>query len=168
METTDPSKPLANPRHEIFAQEVANGARQSEAYRSAGYSVKTDSAVWAEASRLVRHHKVAARIAWLEQQGAEKAVLTRAWLIRQAQATYRDAREAQQYAAAAKLLEMLGREARTFIQKAELTGKDGVPLLDLTGLTDAELDDVATLLRKAQAAGDNAGPDQGGEGSTRH
>ena len=36
---------LENPRHEIFAREIAKGASQREAYRAAGYEGET-SAPW--------------------------------------------------------------------------------------------------------------------------
>lgn len=47
----------------------------------------------------------------------------------------------------------------------ELTGKDGAPLIDLTKLTDAELDLYEKLVRKGSA---QPGPNPGGTGETRH
>jgi hypothetical protein len=44
---------LDNPRHERFAQEVAQGTSQREAYKIAGYSVKNDASADASASRLL-------------------------------------------------------------------------------------------------------------------
>jgi phage terminase small subunit len=59
---------LSNPKHEIFAQQVAQGASAISAYVTAGYS-KNDS----NASRLSGNDKVRARIAELLNEGAAKA-----------------------------------------------------------------------------------------------
>lgn len=59
---------LDNPRHEKYAQELAKGASQGDAYVAAGYA-RNDS----HASRLARNGKVAARVAELQAAGAEKA-----------------------------------------------------------------------------------------------
>lgn len=66
---------LPNTRHERFAQELAKGASQAEAYRLAGYD-GTDAAMEASASRLVRNVKVAARVAELQAKAAERAEIT--------------------------------------------------------------------------------------------
>lgn len=59
---------LDNPRHEKYAQELAKGASQSDAYVAAGYA-RNDS----HASRLARNGKVAARVEELQAAGAERA-----------------------------------------------------------------------------------------------
>lgn len=67
--------PLNNTRHERFAQELAKGKSQAEAYRLAGYE-GTDAAMEASASRLVRNVKVAARVAELQAKAAERTEIT--------------------------------------------------------------------------------------------
>lgn len=62
---------LDNARHERFAQELVKGASQVEAYRLAGYEP-----VEANASRLIRNDKVAARVAELKEAAAERAEIT--------------------------------------------------------------------------------------------
>lgn len=52
------------------------------------------------------------------------------------------------------------------VQRTEITGKDGAPLIDLSKLSDTELDLYEKLLRKAHA--DNPGADPGGTDQTRH
>lgn len=59
---------LDNPRHEKYAQELAKGASQIDAYVAAGYA-RNES----HASRLARNGKVAARVEELQAAGAERA-----------------------------------------------------------------------------------------------
>lgn len=131
----DPSKPLANQRWEIFAQEVAKGTKTALAYVAAGYKNKSPDGTWAAASRLLRSVRLGARVAWLEQRAADQSVLTKEWLINQARVCYKEAREAGNYPAALQALRMLGLERATFIPKAEF-GRPG----DFTMMTDDELD----------------------------
>jgi len=62
---------LSNPKHELFAQELAKGSPASQAYVSAGYS-KNDG----NASRLNGNEKVRARVDELLTASAEKAGVT--------------------------------------------------------------------------------------------
>ena len=63
--------PLQNHRHEVFAQELAQGASQSEAYLAAGY--KGDRTA---ASRLSTNVNIQDRVARLQQEAADRSVLT--------------------------------------------------------------------------------------------
>jgi hypothetical protein len=63
--------PLKNARHERFAQELAKGKSQEDAYRSAGY--KGDRTA---ASRLATNVNVQARLAELKAEAAERTVVT--------------------------------------------------------------------------------------------
>ena len=63
--------PLANPRHERFAAELAQGRSATDAYKAAGYAVE-GAAAWASASRLLRDAKVAARVLELQNVAAER------------------------------------------------------------------------------------------------
>jgi phage terminase small subunit len=67
---------LKNTRHERFAQELAKGKSQVEAYGLAGYEPNES-----HASRLVRNGKVASRLAELQDKAATKAELTLADII---------------------------------------------------------------------------------------
>ena len=67
---------LDNPRHERFAQEVAQGTSQREAYKRAGYESKSAAAADAAASRLIRDGKVLMRIKEIQTVGARKAEVT--------------------------------------------------------------------------------------------
>jgi phage terminase small subunit len=59
--------PLHNPRHEIFAQELAKGKSQGEAYALAGFKPSEQ-----HACRLAKHGKVAARVSELHEAAAKR------------------------------------------------------------------------------------------------
>ena len=62
---------LENPRHERFAQELAKGRTQAEAYAEAGYKPSEPNA-----SRLRSNEKVQARIAELQERAAVRTEIT--------------------------------------------------------------------------------------------
>lgn len=62
---------LSNPKHELFAQEIAKGVPASQAYVNAGYA-KNDS----NSSRLNGNDRVKARVQELLEASAEKAGVT--------------------------------------------------------------------------------------------
>jgi len=142
---------LENPQHELFAQEMAKGASQQEAYKAAGYKGDNPRAIAASASRLLKSANVTARIADLMRQAADRVVLDRSWvlqrLMRNAQialgevpvtvsikhkdedgnVSYSDMEIINRDAAAAnKALELLGKtsEARLFADSSGLPGDD--------------------------------------------
>lgn len=75
---------LSNPRHERFAQELAKGMSQTEAYKLAGYSA-SDETARRTASVLMTKHDVVARVAELQQRGAVRAEVTVESLIGEAE-----------------------------------------------------------------------------------
>ena len=70
-------------KQEGFAQSVADGLSQAEAYR-ANYSADrmTDKSVWEKASELAANVKVSARVADLREALAQKQLWTRADSVR--------------------------------------------------------------------------------------
>jgi len=62
---------LTNPKHERFAQELAKGKSQAEAYVDAGYAASEPNA-----SRLTSNEKVRARVAEIQERAAAKVGLT--------------------------------------------------------------------------------------------
>ena len=76
--------PLASFRQERFAQELAMGRSQGEAYALSGYRLSTVGARDANASRLLRNDKVAARVAELRAEAAASTAITVESLIREA------------------------------------------------------------------------------------
>lgn len=66
-------------KQEAFAQAVASGMTQADAYRS-NYDVSSETlneTVWEEASRIANDRKVSARIELLKDEIAAKALWTR-------------------------------------------------------------------------------------------
>ena len=76
---------LKNSRHELFAQEIAKGRTQREAYRTAGYVTKSDGAADASASRLLSNAKVANCIRDLQAEAAKSTKVTLDSLIAEAE-----------------------------------------------------------------------------------
>ena len=66
---------LTNPKHELFAQGLAKGLTQAEAYERAGYVGD-----FTAASRLSSNVKVAARVAELQARAAARVEITVAGL----------------------------------------------------------------------------------------
>lgn len=65
------SGPLKNARHERFAQELAKGQSQTDAYIAAGYAADRTGA-----SRLATNANIQERAAELKARAAEKVVIT--------------------------------------------------------------------------------------------
>jgi len=72
-ETYDGSTPLKNLMQEMFVSNMLQGMSQADAYRNAGYKAgKTENALCANSSALVRIHKVATRLAFQRGKFQEK------------------------------------------------------------------------------------------------
>lgn len=67
---------LSNPRHERFAQELAKGKSQIEAYEAAGYRPNPSAA-----SRMSTDVKICERVAEITERGAIRAEITVASLL---------------------------------------------------------------------------------------
>lgn len=66
------------PKQEKFAQEVASGKSQADAYRAAFDCAKSKpESIWSKASELMANDKVSSRVAELKAQLSEKALWTR-------------------------------------------------------------------------------------------
>jgi phage terminase small subunit len=130
---------LTNPRHERFAHELALGKSARDAYELAGYSRNTGNCI-----RLKANESIRARVAELQAEAAELVGLTRAWVLgrlmenvnRSMQYEAVTDREgaptgefAYQGAVANRGLELLGKDIGMFVDRQELTGKDGQPLV---------------------------------------
>jgi hypothetical protein len=82
--TSQSKSALVSFRQERFAQELAIGRSQGEAYALSGYRLSTVGARDANASRLLRNDKVAARVAELRAEAAASTAITVESLIREA------------------------------------------------------------------------------------
>ena len=78
---------LANQRHELFCQGIAQGKSATQAYIDAGYSKKGADV---SASRLLGNASVMLRVEELREKVEKKNELTLDWLIQQGKEMYRN------------------------------------------------------------------------------
>lgn len=90
---------LNNPRHERFAQALASGNSQTDAYLSAGYDADPETARRA-GSRLMTNGDIVSRVTELQQVGADKTAVTVVSLLAEAEEARSKAMASEQYAAA--------------------------------------------------------------------
>jgi phage terminase small subunit len=111
---------LSNPRHERFAQELANGVSATEAYERAGFTRNRVSA-----HRLKQKPNIGERVGDLLKQrehinvqatakAIEKAALTKEWVIARLMSY---AKCADKDAASVRALELLGKELGMFVER---------------------------------------------------
>jgi hypothetical protein len=83
-------------KQEAFAQAIADGMGQADAYRMA-YNAESmkDGTVYSNASRLMNDSKVAARVAELKSQVVEKQLWTREMSVKGLIQAYRIAQDAK-------------------------------------------------------------------------
>jgi phage terminase small subunit len=83
-------------KQELFAQCIADGMGQADAYRTA-YDAKTasDSSIYVQASNLMKNSKVALRVDELRSQVVEKQLWTREMSVKGLIQAYRIAQDAK-------------------------------------------------------------------------
>ena len=139
---TSSSKPLT-PKQEAFAQAVAGGMSQSDAYRKAyNASNMSDQSVWVQASEVLANHKVSVRVAELTAQtrknSEEKALWTREMSVKVlANIAVRGAKDSDRVRATRELNGMHGWQG---VQKLEISGTlHHAPAYDYSQLDDNTL-----------------------------
>lgn len=145
---------LTNARHERFAQELAKGSSQAEAYAAAGYAPSEPNA-----SRLTRNDKVIARVRELQERGALRTEITVATitdrLLKIAEKGEASTEAAMLSVARASLMDAAKLNGLV-IDRRELAGRNGGPIqhaFDLSGLSDEELDQLERLRSKIAGPG---------------
>lgn len=117
---------LADARREKFAQGVADGLSQAEAYRQASPKQAArwkDTTVWVEASKLMADSKVSQRVAELREQLAEKALWKREDSVRiLSEIAQAGEKDADRVRAVVELNSMHGYDAP---KRLDLTNSDG-------------------------------------------
>jgi phage terminase small subunit len=117
--------PLSNARHERFAQELARGKTQEQAYIDAGYS---PNGARGASSKLQTIANIAQRVAELQERAAVRVELTLADIIQEIEEARMAALSAETVQASAAVsaskakAELLGLGAA---KKIELGGSDG-------------------------------------------
>lgn len=140
---------LRNPKHELFAQELANGTTAEKAYEAAGYRANRGNA-----TKLKQNESILRRVPELlalrekmhgqsTAKAIEKVALTKEWVLaklidnvqRASQAVPvldAEGKETGEYryqgAVANRALELLGKHLGMFVELHELSGKDGGPI----------------------------------------
>lgn len=109
---------LKNERHEIFAQEVAKGTGRAEAYVIAGYNVSHSVALSA-GGRLSKNVLICSRIVEIQQQGADRAVVSVESLIRDAEAARELAMRIKQPSAAVAAIREKGVLSGKRVERSE-------------------------------------------------
>jgi hypothetical protein len=105
---------LPNPRHERFAQALAEGKPASAAYEQAGYSPNDGNAV-----RLKGNERIQSRVSELQEQGAERAVVTLQSLIAEADEIRLKALAKGHYSAAVSALTVKAKLSGHWVDRGE-------------------------------------------------
>lgn len=118
------------PKQEKFAQCVASGMSQADAYRNSARikSTTKDKTMQEAASRMMADCKIRARVAEIRQPVVQEVQIT----LKGHLATLADIRdralEASQFSAASTAEIARGKASGLYSDKVELTGKDGAPI----------------------------------------
>lgn len=139
---------LTNPKHELFAEELAKGKTATEAYVLAGYKYHDGNCI-----RLRGNERIRERVAELLAASAERAEITVESLQREAADLQRKAAEANQFSAASGLLKLKSVFAGLYVEKRENTNTNSV-----RELTDQEIADRLTNIRGRASDGNGASP----------
>jgi phage terminase small subunit len=110
---------LKNPKHERFAQELAKGKTQVEAYAHAGYKPHDGNSF-----RLSGNERILARVSELLGRSAEKAEVTIDWLREQLAGDHKLARELGQASAAVSATNSIGKLYGLIVERKEV-GRPG-------------------------------------------
>lgn len=117
------------PKQEKFAQCVASGMNQSDAYR-ASYACESmgDATINNEAYVLMQNHDISMRIEHLQKPIAERVGRTLEQHIERLQQLSKLAEEDCEYGHALKGEENIGKVLGYYVNKTELTGRNGSPI----------------------------------------
>lgn len=142
---------LKNPRHERFAQELAMGKSQTDAYLSAGYDADPETARRA-GSRLMTNEDITARVSELQQNGADKAEVTVLSLLAEAEQARALAIADKQFAAAIAAIREKGVLSGRRVERSERGQPGEFESMNADELRDSIARDLETLGRQDLAA----------------
>ena len=119
---------MLTPKQEAFAQAIASGMTQADAYRSA-YNAENmkDATVWSKASVLMADGKVSARVEELRKGLEKKELWTREMSVKALIGAYKDGNPTAKIAAVKELNAMHGFNAPT---KLDVINRTLEPLRD--------------------------------------
>jgi len=142
--------PMLTAKQETFCQHVANGTNKATAYKLA-YDTDNPSTIYSHSSRLAADGRIAQRIAELQeptrqaQAWNQQRFVAELWTISQAAALK------QQYSAATRALELIGKACGLLIDRQEITGV--VHHAHYPQLTMDQLEAIAARAAELEAAG---------------
>lgn len=171
---------LSNHKHELFAQGLADGKSAEEAHRLSGYkpnrgnaaTLKHNQSILARVSELLTEREA------IHAQATADAIkstgLTKAWVIETLVSNVERAMQAEevrdregnglgeyqyQGSVANRALELLGKHLGMFIEKHELTGKDGgaIQTQELKA-SDALADRISSVIARKGSDGHTGKP----------
>lgn len=117
------------PKREAFAQAVASGMSQADAYRSAFDASKMKpETIQSAASRLMADCKVSARVEEIRKPVVKRAQISLEAHLERLRALSEAAEAEKQYSAAITAEVSRGKASGLYSDKIEVTGKDGGPL----------------------------------------
>jgi len=118
------------PKQEKFAQCVASGMTQADAYRNSFDVRETtkDSSIHVSASKLMDDPKVWQRVEEIRKPIVQKAQITLESHLEELRVLRELAKDASQLSAAIAAEVSRGKASGHYSDKVELTGKDGAPI----------------------------------------
>ena len=135
---------LTNPRHERFAQGVAKGRSQGEAYVYAGYSKQAaGNDTRANATRIAKRPEVAARIVELQERQANRIGVTVDDLVGELNDMLKLAKRCKQPSAGVGAVLAKGKLLGLIVDKAELDATVRKPSKVPTDKTEMTMDEWA-------------------------
>jgi hypothetical protein len=111
-----------------FVEEYLIDCNATAAYKRAGYKVTSDAAAQAAASRLLTNLKVAEAIKAGQKASSTRTEITIDRIVQETWAHYLRCVAAEEFAAANKPLELLGRHVGAFPNKHLIAGVKGEPI----------------------------------------
>lgn len=130
------------PKQEAFARAYLETSNASEAYRRAYNTTNMkDNSIWECACRLLKDRKVTSRLAELQQMSAERHNITIDSLTKMTMKAYEEAQRVapttgqMQTSSMIKAAEFLGKLHGLVVDKSEVTGKDGSPLVPVLNVS---------------------------------
>ena len=118
------------PQQEKFAESVASGMSQSDAYRAA-YKVRPTTkpeSVNQAASKLMSDPNITSRVGGLRQPVVEAAQITLAGHLERLRALSQAAEDSNQFSAAISAEVARGKASGLYVERTELTGLGGAPM----------------------------------------
>ncbi len=132
-------------KQELFSKLVAlDGLNPSEAYRQAyDTNPKLQSSIHEQSSKLMSNDKVATRIKELSEAVTSKLVWNKAEIMNQLAINVEASREANQFAASNRSLELLGKAVGNVFEADTVAVSGTVSVIH--SLSDAQLDQLVAL-----------------------